>query len=94
MKSYTETGLLESNKMAQEKICLSTLKWKLGGDERGMQAGGLHLRIWVETEFHREREKTSQNNFRMGIAVAQTVRHEEDFWQQSFEKSGRKNTEK
>lgn len=42
-----------------------------------MQTGGMPLRIWVETEFHRERKRTSQNNLKMGISVAlnsETVR--------------------
>lgn len=59
-----------------------------------MQAGGMCLRIWIETEFHRERKRTSQNNLRVGMAKALTVRQEEDFWQQSFENTGRKNIEK
>lgn len=69
MKSYTETGLLERNKTAQEKMCLGTLKWDLGGNKRRMQAGGMYLRtFWVEnSEFHRERNRTGQNNLRMGL---------------------------
>lgn len=74
MKSYTEGGI----KTAPEKICLGTLKWKLGENERGMRAGRMCLRtFWVEnseSEFHRERKRTSENNLRMGIAAAQTVR--------------------
>lgn len=65
-------------KMARETVCLSILKWELGGNERGMQAGRMCLRsFWVEnsqSEFHRERKITSQNNLRIGIAIAQTVR--------------------
>lgn len=74
MKLYTERGI----NTAPEKICLGTLKWKLGGNERGMGTGRMCLRTsWVEnteSEFHRERKRTSENNLRMGIAVAQTVR--------------------
>ena len=38
-----------------------------------MQAGGMHLRISVETEFHRGKKRTSQNNLRVGIAVPLTM---------------------
>lgn len=31
-------------KMAQENICLGTLKWEPGGNERGLQAGRMCLR--------------------------------------------------
>lgn len=85
--------------MAQEKICPGAVKWELGGNERELQAGGMCLRtFWVEnseSEFHKEKkERTTQNNLRMGIAEAETGRSEEDFWQQSFDYTARKNTQK
>lgn len=65
--------------MAQEKICPGAVKWELGGNERELQAGGMCLRtFWVEnseSEFHKEKkERTTQNNLRMGIAEAETGR--------------------
>lgn len=65
---------------------------------RRMQAGRMCLRIFSvhnsESEFHRERKRTTQNYLRMGIATMQTMGQEEDFSQQSCDYTDRKNTEK